>query len=60
MVSLHKHLFQLPSVGYQPMKQECTSSPWATSPQKSELHEFNSTDNMLSPCSPLRPHAQMF
>jgi len=62
IVSLHKHLFQLPSVGYQPMIQKCTSSPtWATSPLISELYKFNSTDNTsLSPCSPLLPHAQMF
>jgi hypothetical protein len=61
-VSLHKHLFQLPSVGYQPMIQECTSSPtWATSPLKLELYKFNSTDNTSSSsCSPLLSHAQMF
>jgi hypothetical protein len=62
IVSLHKYLFQLCSAGYQPRKKECTSSPtWTTSPQKSELHKFSSSDNtLLSPCSPPLSHAQMF
>lgn len=60
IVSLHKHRFQLPSVWYQPIKQEHTSSPTCdTSLPKSAIHKFNSTDStFLSPCSLLFHHAQ--